>query len=262
MTTTEEVRRLQREGKSDQDIIGQLKKSGVPEREVIDAVSQTKIRDAVFSDDNEEGQEADNLGIQNNYSGGMSGQTEMNAPTPGQYSQYSEEYSSPDSGEYSEMQPSMLASGSGEQQEYYPQTQAFQGEEIQGSQDAYGAYPQYQPYQEAMSSDMITEISEQVVTEKLSVLQDRLEKVIDMKTVMDAKISSVSERLMRIEKIIDRLQLSLLQKVGEYVNDVDNVRKELEETQKSFASLHRKKAVHHPTHHVEHHEETHHHKKR
>ncbi|MFH1290396.1 MAG: hypothetical protein ABIH92_03240, partial [Nanoarchaeota archaeon] len=103
-------------------------------------------------------------------------------------------------------------------------------------------YPQYQPYQEAMSSDVITEISEQVVSERLSVLQDKLENVIDMKTVFEAKTSNLDERLRRMEKIIDKMQLSILQKVGEYMTDVKDVKKELEETQKSFSAIQRKKS--------------------
>jgi hypothetical protein len=108
-----------------------------------------------------------------------------------------------------------------------------------------GGYPQYQPYQEAISSDIITEISEQVVSERLSVLQDKMEKAIDMKNVFEARISNMGDRLERMEKIIDKLQLSILQKVGEYITDVRDVKQELEETQKSFSAGHRKKHMHH-----------------
>jgi len=97
-----------------------------------------------------------------------------------------------------------------------------------------------------MSSDVITEISEQVVSERLAALQDRLERVLDMRTVLEARISNINERLKRIEKVIDTLQLSLLQKVGEYVNDVRDIRTEMQETQKSFSALTNKS--HHNSH--------------
>jgi len=99
------------------------------------------------------------------------------------------------------------------------------------------AYQQYQPYQEAMSSDVITEISEQVVAEKLSAMQDKLEKALDFRTVAEARITSLNERLRRIEGILDRLQLSILQKVGDYVNDVRDIKQELLETQQSFKAI-------------------------
>ena len=40
-----------------------------------------------------------------------------------------------------------------------------------------------------------------------------------------------------MEKIIDRLQLSILQKVGDYLTNVEDIKKELAETQKSFKSM-------------------------
>lgn len=178
-------------------------------------------------------------------------------------------------GDYAGMQPSMLGQEGSAQQGVYDQQMAPspmpvggteesypvpgsegvipQGggaEPSAGGYDQYGAYPQYQSYQEAMSSDVISEIAEQVVSEKLSNLHDQLEKSVDLKTVFETKLSSLDERLKRIEHIIDRVQLSLLQKMGDYAADVGDVKKELEETQKSFKSLlpksHRK---HHSSHH-------------
>jgi hypothetical protein len=166
--------------------------------------------------------------------------------------QFEEEYSNPGAqeinpvgeGQYSGMQPSMASGGQEQPQNYgggyQNQSEGYQNQS-EGYQDYGNAYPQYQPYQEAMSSDIITEISEQVVSERLSVLRDKLEKVIDMKTVFESRISSMGERLARIEKILDTLQLTILQKVGDYLVDARDVRKELEETQKSFSAIHHKK---------------------
>ncbi|MBS3091328.1 hypothetical protein J4217_02680 [Candidatus Pacearchaeota archaeon] len=114
-------------------------------------------------------------------------------------------------------------------QQYGPQSMPAQQDYQQYGQD-YAQYPSYSP-------DTITEISEQVVTEKLAQIRDQLEKVIDFKNIVDAKIDFLDERMKRIEKILDRLQLSVLQKVGEYVTNVEDIRKEVIETQKSFKSL-------------------------
>ncbi len=105
---------------------------------------------------------------------------------------------------------------------------------------SYGQQPeqgQYQQYQETLSSDLISEIAEQVVSEKLSVLQDRFERVLDFKSVAETRVASIDERLRRIEQIIDRLQLSLLQRVGDYMMNVEDLKQEMEETQKSFKAL-------------------------
>ena len=96
---------------------------------------------------------------------------------------------------------------------------------------------QQQSYSGGLSAETIAEIAEQAITEKLSLLKGDLEKILDFKTSADAKIEMLDERLKRIEKILDRLQLSILQKVGEYMTNVDDLKKELIETQKTFSAV-------------------------
>jgi hypothetical protein len=157
------------------------------------------------------------------------------------------------SGDYAGMQPSMMTPGGGD----YAGGAGFNqggGDYAGGGAEEYVpgpgggaesggdyAYDQYQPYQEAMSTEVISEIAEQIVNEKLSYLKDRLEGVLDIRTVVDARMTNLNERLRRIEKIMDQLQLSVLQKVGEYVNDVKDLKKEMEETQKTFSAVHKGK---------------------
>jgi tetrahydromethanopterin S-methyltransferase subunit B len=116
------------------------------------------------------------------------------------------------------------------QEQYHPQ----QSNQQQG-------YPEYQqqydPYSSGISTDTISEIAEQVVLEKLSPLKEHIEQIISFKTTIEARMESLDERLKRMEKIIDRLQLSILQKVGEYITNVDDIKKEIGETQKSFRTL-------------------------
>jgi len=312
MATIDEVQRMEREGRSEQEIIGGLKGRGVPEREIVDAMSQSKIKDAVSANGMPQGAlqgapSEQDMGLPNLSDAGMSapppgpgpdippmpstpGQVQevgasgfegmppapgeqpmgvqdiggmppgMEMPPEGGMSEYGGLEPGMD-GEYSGMQPSMMG-GPGGEMGAQPQSEMYSagagGEMVGQPQDGepggdlyapgggeayqdYGAYPQYQPYQEAMSSDVITEISEQVVSEKLMHMHDKLEKALDMRTVIDAKVSNLDERLKRMEKVIDRIQLSILQKVGEYLTDVKDVKKELEETQKSFVAIHKKK---------------------
>ncbi len=147
---------------------------------------------------------------------------------------------------YEGMQPSLLQPQDPDQTappvpapEQYPEQQYSQQDYSQYGEQ----YPQYQQYQPAgLSSDTITEIAEQVVAEKLSSIRKDLERVIDMKSSFEAKMEYLDERLRRIEKIIDRLEISILQKVGEYITNIDDIKKEMIETQKSIKSLahHRK----------------------
>ena len=146
-----------------------------------------------------------------------------------------------------------------EQQDMMPPAME-QPPQYQDVEQAYSQqYPQsydYQQYQypPSVSSDTITEIAEQVVSEKLSKIKTQLEKTIDIKSTAEAKLSHLEERLQRIEKIIDELQLSILQKVGEQMTSVSDLKKELFETQKSFNAISHSQHphTHHPHAHHEH----------
>jgi hypothetical protein len=248
MGVIEDIKNMKGQGKSEGEIREELRKAGVNEREINEGFSRAQIKDAVASGDNNR-----EVGILPPISDSGQQQEEYGGETSGSLasSQKSNDYSYQPSQEqrgaesYSGMQPSMVTEGPSAQQG------VGGGYSAQGSEgalpqeyssgysgvDAYSGYPAYQPYQEAMSSDMITEISDQVVSERLSYLQDKMEKALNFRTVAEAKISVLDERLKRIEKVLDKLQLAILQKVGEYVTDVGDIKKEMEESRKSFNAL-------------------------
>ncbi len=252
MGNVEDIKKMQGEGKSEQEITKMLKQKGLSGREGEDLISQTKIKGAVSDSDfdriNEDSDSAQN---------GREAGREPDIPLPGgnyYEARNTDPFSTQDrnvaempSQGYEGMEQSMLTQP---QQENTP-SDDYGGYPSQVyPQDNYQQYPQYQPYQESLSSDLVTEISEQVVNEKLSAMKDKLETAIDFRTVAEARLSGMNDRLMRIEKIIDALQISLLQKVGEYVNNTVDIKKELEETQKSFKALHSRHGTHesHATH--------------
>jgi hypothetical protein len=250
MVTIDEIRVMKGQGKSEQDIRDELEKRGVSDRDVENALSQAAIRDAVASQSAQlsgmEGQvqRQQNSGRTQSVAQDMGPQQfqEKGRYFRGRSSQSGEYSSSPREQEaYDEMQPSVMeedqqAVPEGSEEDYAEEAYAQTGGGY--PYDSYSAgYGQYQPYQEAMSSDVITEISEQVVSERLAVLNDKLEEAIGFKGVAETKLSGLDGRLKRIEQIIDRLQLSLLQKVGDYVNDVKDIKSEISETRKSFKKL-------------------------
>lgn len=210
MTVLNDIKGMQSEGKTEPEIISALKAQGVSAREITEALTQSRIKEAVS---------APEAGY------------ESSTPMPGQ------EMPMPEQSQ--EMNPSMAQpdyaqSGRADvMPQYAPQESYAPAEQ---SQQAYQEYPQ-QPQMGGISPDTITEISEQVVAEKLSPIRRDIEKVIDMKTTMDSKLEYFDERLKRIEKIIDRLQLSIMQKVGDYMTNIDDIKKEIVETQKSFKAM-------------------------
>ncbi|MDO8508875.1 MAG: hypothetical protein Q7S27_04290 [Nanoarchaeota archaeon] len=257
MGVIEEIGKMRQLGKSEQEIAQLLQQRGISDQEISNLVSQSQIKEAVMA----------------------SVPTPLPAPEqempPQQYNQ--EEYRTPyfgarpateELGTSGEQYPQQSPSIPAQTQEEYSQEQFSQNQQ-EYTQDQYPSSPQNYPEQEpqsnydynqqyasSISSDTITEIAEQIVEEKISRLRNNIEKTIDLKTTLDAKLFNLNERLQRIEKIIDRLQLSILQKVGEYVVNVSDLKKELIETQKSFKSI-SENHTHHtsqsPHHHAEHH---------
>jgi len=161
---------------------------------------------------------------------------------------------SQESEENSQNTPDSYESGSEYSEYQKPYSQENQNPDYQQAypqqEQQYPEYSQYQQYQpQSINPDTITEISEQVVDEKLAGLRNQIEKSLDIKNSMESKINYLDERMKRIEKILDRLQLSVLQKVGEYISSVGDIKKEIIETQKSFKAM------------ASHHNSTHHKKK-
>jgi len=230
MTVLTDIKRMQVEGKTDVEIISTLKQQGVSPREITEAISQSKIREAVAGESPYENPEA----------------ALMPAPAQEPQAQATQQQN--------EMMPSVAQQPAQEAYSQYPQQgtenypQQYQPAQAPQQQVQYPPQypqqyePQYQTYQPqpqmgSISPDTITEISEQVVAEKLAPLRKDIEKILDLKTTMETKMEYLDERLKRIEKIIDRLQLSIMQKVGEYITNIDDIKKEITETQKSFKAM-------------------------
>ncbi len=226
MSTTDEIKRMRQEGISDQEIMQLLRQKGISQKEIENALTQAQIKEAITANPQAQYQETGMTGYQQSFpiAQEQESQQEIQAPSPGQYQQAPEQY-----------------------QEQYPKQYEQQGYDYQ--------YPQYAQTQ--ISSDTINEIAEQVMSEKLLKIRSQIEKLGDLKTMAETKLFGMDERLKRIEKIIDTLQLSILQKIGQYASGVSDLKKELIETQKSFSSLSRKH--HHTAEHSEHkHSHAHH----
>lgn len=208
MGVLEEVGRMQREGRTEQEIVTTLVTQGYPQNQVSEAISQTRIKEAVNTPAEAPQEEIPQTGYPDNI------------PAPGVPAPATQQYPSyPSSQQYSQPQG---------QYDYSQQGNA-------GGQGYYQDY--YQPSSSSgMSSDTMSEIAEQVMSERFASIKDQLEKVIDFRGTVTTRVDIIDERLKRIEKIIDRLQLSILQKVGDYLTNVDEIKKELVETQKSFKS--------------------------
>lgn len=220
MGTLEDIKNMQKEGKSEQEIVSTLQQGGVPQEEIYNSLAQAKITEAVSDPGAPQpapGQAPAEAAPPQEAAG---------TPIPEQAPQgpVTQEAGAPPA---EAAPPTEAAPG---QPEIYAQAPATAGAMAAGYQQ-----PQYQ--QQTLSSDTIKEIAEQIISERLSPIKDQLEKTLDLKTTLESKSEYIDERLKKLEKIIDRLQLSVLQKVGDYITNVEDIKREIVETQKSFKSL-------------------------
>ena len=81
------------------------------------------------------------------------------------------------------------------------------------------------------------DIAEQIVEDKLLLLKDRISEMNEFKQVMEAQVENMEERLRKIELIIDNLQISILERVGSYGQNLNSIRKEMEMMQDSFSKV-------------------------
>ena len=111
---------------------------------------------------------------------------------------------------------------------YTPQTQ-----EMGGAYPAQQAAPEYYeegaytPSSTGTDSDTIIEIANQVFVEKIKKTEKRVEELEELKTLAKVKVDNIDERLKRIEKMIDTLQVQILEKVGSFGKELQSTKKEV-----------------------------------
>lgn len=156
------------------------------------------------------------------------------SPSPATFSENEQNYAPDYSPQYPEQNDSQEMIPSAIPQSQNPMVQEYRPEPPQGS---YEDYQPYQSYSSGTSPDIISEISDQIISEKLSTIRTSIEKAINVRNNLGTKLDYLEERLKRIEKIIDTLQSSVLRRVGDYVNDVQEIKKELIETEKTLSKV-------------------------
>ncbi len=209
MGIIDDIRRMQNEARTEQEIMIQLQNQGHGQKEIYEALAQAKIKNAV--------------------AGAESGTGEENHDSPNG----------------NPMEPSMLNNVASEEpqspelemQEIIPQPYPAQQYTQPYTAPAQAESYANQAYYSAPSADAITEIAEQIVAERIGKINQEMARSTENRQIIETKLEYIDERLKKIEKIIDRLQLSILQKVGEYMTNVEDLKTEVVETQKSFKTL-------------------------
>lgn len=202
MGILEQITEMKRQGIPDEEIVTTLREQGFSPRQIKDALDQSQIKEAVYSAEETP--------------------TEM-VPSP-----------------TSEAPTPRVPVGG----VYMPQTREIPPEGAYPETEYYEEYPRefYQPEAPeyattGLGTETIIEISEQVFSEKMKKLQKRLIEFGEFKTLSQARIENISERIKRIEEMIDKLQAAILEKIGSYGKTLESIRKEMSMMQDSFGKM-------------------------
>ena len=235
MAYVDQVKELRKQGYQDPEIINQLQQQGVSPREINDALSQSTIKQAVADD--------------------TFPQTPNFSPAQTPHSLESTQ----EIGGMEGMQPSLINQPPAQEQSpqgaLQPMTQEYS--EGGGGYDQYGGGGYDQGYGEgdysggydqgygggggggygAPSNDIVTEITNQIVSEKMQKANEQLNSLTEFKTLLTTKVEKIDERLKQIEVIIDQLQMSLVRKANQQEQNVSDIKTEMRSMQDSFGKM-------------------------
>lgn len=199
MGVLEQISQMKNQGMQNNDIVATLQQQGISPKAINDALSQADIKKAVSA----EGPQQDIV-------------NQAPRQDQGQYIAKTQEV------------PNEV---------YAPQTQS-QGYSSEGYYPQQG-YDQYSGSQGGLNVDSSTiiEISEQVFSEKIRKIEKQIKEVVEFKTISESTLNNLVERVKRMESMIDKLQISILDKVGSYGKNMDHLKKEVSMVQDSFRKM-------------------------
>ena len=195
MGVLDQVVQLKNQGADDDQIAQMLTGQGIPPKQIYDAINQSKIKNAINKDMEE--------GIQPSI-------TEQGVVPIQQLEQnYSQNYNQQ---EYDQ----------GQNQGYAPQYQEMSPQEG------------YDP-NSGGDSNLMIELAEQVFSEKIKKIQKQMDELNELKTLMQVKVDNLDQSVKRVENVLDKLQISILDKVGSYGQNLESIKKEMNMMQETFS---------------------------
>jgi hypothetical protein len=241
------------------EIARRLQEQGISPMEINDALGKAQIKSAVADTGSTDGMQPSILGSEEEQErlplegleGTFPSDEELTPPRPGGYQMQG----------MIPLHVTKEVSGAEMPEEYAPQEdspqEVYTPRPQLPSQESY-EYQQYQPsFAGAGSSfadtDTVIEVAEQVFLEKNKPLQKKIDDFSEFRALAQTRIDNISDRVRRMESIIDRLQSAILEKIGSYGSGLEIVRKEMNMMQESFGKVLNKVADSSERHVVHHH---------
>jgi len=217
MVALDKTIELQRQGLSEIEIAKQLRNEGFSPQEINNALNQINIKNAVSDEETASAE-------QNNMQNSITQEPEEQSNFQGSISdQRQSPYELRQPPEHS---PEVYPNPQGQYEEqYYPQTpQAYSGQE-------------YYPNSGSADSETISEIAEQVVSEKFAEFRKKTGDLITFKNATQDKLVDLDARLRRIEESIAKLQQAIIGKIGEFGENTAMIHRDLDNLHGTVAKL-------------------------
>jgi hypothetical protein len=214
MSTLEQVIEMQNEGMEDREIYTRLQNEGISPKEINDSLNQARIKNAVSPPDSAGASPISAPPHQGMQQSIMPYTNETKMPQIEQETQ--SPYPTPGTPTAPKLpRPEIYPPQDQQQDYYYPETPQ--------------AYPEQDYYapQGGMDTETISEIAEQVATEKLNEFKAKTGDLVSFKNTIQEKVADIDDRLKRIENSIDKLQQAIIGKIGEFGESNAMIHKDL-----------------------------------
>lgn len=228
MSVLEQISQMKKQGIPTRQIIDDLKSQGYSPKQINEAFSQSEIKSELEKNPTDSvqdySQQYPNPQTQNPYPD-MQLSIESTEPIP------QEDQSSYD---YGYQQPDQSQEQNQELQEsqQYPQSQEFPSSQNQD----YRNYPVYSP-QQPFDFETITDLTTQIIEEKTKELKKEISLFSKFRKQVSEEIKELENKITRIENNLNELQISIIRKIGNYGENINNISQELKATQESFSKI-------------------------
>ena len=234
MKVNEAITEMRKRGYEDNEISKILQEQGISPREINDALSQSKIKQAVSEGEGNEEQTTavseseDNEGMMPSLSDSE------------EISQEETQEEAPEAMPDNNQPQAVPQAPINEQYPSYPQENYGNPVPTPYAGD-YGYNDMNQGYEEgysgAINTDTISEIVEQNISEKITKVMNVLTALSESKVLLSTKQDKMEERLSRIESIIDELQMTLIRKAGQQEENIEDIKTEMEDMREGFQKV-------------------------
>jgi len=236
MEIIEQIKILKKQGLPEQEIIKNLQERGISPKQINDALNQAQIKTAISK--TRTGVDGMQPSIMQKI------EPLIDVPKPSSAQQ------EPVRKFYEPKTKEMLSSQNYPSQPLYKEQEELQqpiSEDFPQqnlSQENYQNYPEPSPQQEeyayqepSINTDTVIEIAEQIFNDKISIITKQINDMEKFKTLTQLKVENLSSRMEKIESIINKLQLAILEKIGDYGKDIGSIKKEMQMMQDSFGKI-------------------------